>query len=220
MDTLVIVPVYNEWPHLKDVLDSLKKSFSHVLVVDDGSEDRDYLLFLRQGRIPYLSIPFNMGHWAAIQAGFRYAIHHAFDAAVSFDGDGQHLPEEIPSIVKALIDGHDIVVGGDISRAGITKRWCWQIMKTLSGLDVTDITSGFRIYNKKAMELLLSPECLNLEYQDLGVLFTAKTMGLRITEVPVKMAARSAQNSKVFPGGFSILRYLIITMIFILARKL
>lgn len=220
MNPLIIIPVYNEWPHLRDVLDSLETSFSHLLVVDDGSEERDYLLLLKEKMIQYLSIPFNTGHWAAIQAGFRYAIYHGFNAAVSFDGDGQHLAAEIPSILHALDDGYDIVVGGDITRAGMTKRWCWQLMNLFSELDIKDITSGFRVYNRKAMESLLSPACLNLEYQDLGVLFTAKTMGLRIGEVPVRMAARSAQKSRVFPGAFSILRYLIITMIFILARKL
>ncbi|RJR20544.1 MAG: glycosyltransferase family 2 protein [Desulfobacteraceae bacterium] len=219
MDAFIVVPVYNEWPHLKPVLDSLKARFPHILVVDDGSEDKGFLQHLKGERIPYLSFPFNMGHWAALQAGFRYALAMGHEVAVSFDGDGQHLPEEIPSLLKLVDEGCDIVIGCSHTRAGLTKRFCWSLLRSLSGLGVRDITSGFRAYNRKAMEHLLSPHCLNLEYQDVGVLFTARAGGLKLAEVPVRMAPRAAQQSRVFPGNLSILRYLLITLIFILVRK-
>jgi glycosyltransferase involved in cell wall biosynthesis len=218
MDTLVIVCAYNEWPHLGEVLSSLHARHPSILVVDDGSENRVYFSELDRMGIPYLPMPFNLGHWSAVQAGFRYALEKGFETAVTFDGDGQHLPEEIPYLLD-LLERFDIVVGCDTSRAGLAKRLCWSLMRRFSGLETIDLTSGFRAYNRRAMELLITEPYLNLEYQDLGVLFTAKSMGLRIGEVPVRMAERSDQTSRVFPGFFSVVRYLLITFIFIMARR-
>lgn len=218
MDTLVIVCAYNEWPHLGQVLSSLRRYHPNILVVDDGSENREYLSGLGENGIPYLSMPFNLGHWCAVQAGFRYALEKGFKAAVTFDGDGQHLPEEIHRLL-GLLGRFDLVVGCDTSRAGVGKRLCWSLMRGFSGLETIDLTSGFRAYNRRAMELLIREPYLNLEYQDLGVLFTARSMGLRIGEIPVRMVQRSDRTSRVFPGFFSIVRYLLITFIFIMARR-
>jgi hypothetical protein len=60
---------------------------------------------------------------------------------------------------------------------------------------------------------------LNLHYQDLGVLFMAQKMGLKIIEVPVRMTDRVNEKSKVFPTLASVVRYMLITLTFILARR-
>ena len=90
----------------------------------------------------------------------------------------------------------------------------------MSGLEIRDFTSGLRGYSRAAMKELIQGSFLNLDYQDLGVLFMAKKMGLRLMEVPVNMETRLGEKSKVFPNVASVMRYLFITLTFIVARRL
>jgi len=94
MQILVLIPVYNEWPHLLPILKDLRRHFSNILVVDDGSDDKSFLSHLKDNGFEYLSFPFNLGHWSAIQAGFRYGLKKGFDNAITFYRDGQRFPEQ------------------------------------------------------------------------------------------------------------------------------
>ncbi len=217
---LILVPVFNEWPHLLPVIQNLRKYFPNILVIDDGSHDKSYLDLLKKEGFEYLDLPFNMGHWCAIQTGFKYALANDFDGVVTFDGDGQHLPEGAMRIIPYFGQGYDVIIGKDNNRGGLSKKFCWGILNRLSGLDISDFTSGLRGYSRPAMSQLTHGSFLNLDYQDLGVLFIAKKKGLRLIEVPVKMETRMMEKSKVFPNLTSIVRYLFITLTFILARKL
>ncbi|MCG6877896.1 MAG: glycosyltransferase family 2 protein [Deltaproteobacteria bacterium] len=217
---LVLVPVFNEWPHLLPVLQKLQVHFSNILLIDDGSEDKSYLGLIKEEGFQYLDLPFNLGHWSAIQTGFRYALVNEFDGVITFDGDGQHLPEGALQIVPFLEQGYDVAIGGDNSRGGWTRKFCRGILNRFSGLDISDFTSGLRGYNRAAMGHLVQGAFLNLDYQDLGVLFMAKKKGLQLTEIPVNMETRIGEKSKVFPNLASVVRYLFITLTFITARKL
>jgi len=220
MRILVLIPVYNEWPHLLPILKGLRQHFSNILVVDDGSDDKSFLAYLKDDGFEYLSFPFNLGHWSAIQAGFRYALAKRFDGVITCDGDGQHLPEEARKIAPYLEQGYDVVIGRDNDRGDLTKKVCWKVLNTLSGLKIRDFTSGLRGYARSAMEVLIRDPFLNLDYQDLGVLFMAQQQGLTMTEVPVRMQERVGEKSKVFPTLPSVFRYLLITLTFILVRRL
>lgn len=220
MNPLILVPVFNEWPHLLPVLQRLRVHFSEILVIDDGSDDKGYLNLLKKEGYEYLSLPFNLGHWGAIQAGFKYALTQNFDGVITFDGDGQHLPEGALRIVSGLEEGYDVVIGKDNDRGGWSRKLCRGILNRLSGLDVSDFTSGLRGYSRAAMGQLVQGAFMNLDYQDLGVLFMAKKKGLRLMEVPVNMEIRVGEKSKVFPNLASVLRYLFITLTFIIARRL
>ena len=217
---LVLVPVFNEWPHLLTVLQNLRNHFSDILIIDDGSQDKSYLSLLQKEGFEYLDLPFNLGHWCAIQTGFKYALVNEFDGVITFDGDGQHLPEGALRIVPYLGQGYDVVIGKDNDRGGLSKKFCWGILNRLSGLEISDFTSGLRGYSRAAMGHLTHGSFLNLDYQDLGVLFMAKKKNLRLIEVPVKMETRLREKSKVFPTLTSVVRYLLITLTFIIARRL
>ncbi|MBW2708653.1 MAG: glycosyltransferase family 2 protein [Deltaproteobacteria bacterium] len=217
---LILVPVFNEWPHLLSVLQNLRKHFPHILVIDDGSDDKSYLSLLKKEGFEYIDIPFNLGHWCAIQTGFKYALTKGYDSVITFDGDGQHLSEGALRIVPSLEQGCDVVIGKDNDRGGWSKKFCWGMLNRLSGLDINDFTSGLRGYSRAAMGQLTHGSFLNLDYQDLGVLFMAKKKGLQLMEVPVKMETRLGEKSKVFPNFTSVIRYLFITLTFIIARRL
>jgi len=219
MHLLVIVPVFNEWPHVLPVLKGLKRYFANILVIDDGSSDKSYLSRLETDGYDYLNLPFNLGHWNAIQAGFRYGLLNGFGGAITCDGDGQHIPDEVHKIPAYLEQGYDIVIGQDNDRGSFGKKLCWRVLNNLSGIEIRDFTSGLRGYSRSAMEILLRDPFLSLDYQDLGVLFMAKKQGLNMTEVPVKMQERIGEKSKVFPSLPSVFKYLFITLTFILVRR-
>jgi len=216
---LVLVPVFNEWPHLLSVLQNLRAHFSDILVIDDGSDDKSYLGLLRKEGFEYVDLPFNLGHWSAIQTGFKYALIKGFDGVITFDGDGQHLPEGAIRFVPLLEQGVDVVIGGDPNRGGYSKKFCRGILNRISGLEINDFTSGLRGYSRVAMGHLVQGAFLNLDYQDLGVLFMAKKKGLQLVEIPVNMEVRQGEKSKVFPNVASVVRYLFITLTFIIARR-
>jgi len=219
MRILVLVPVYNEWPHLLPVLNGLRQHFSDILVVDDGSDDKSFLVNLKNEGFEYVSLAFNLGHWGAIQAGFRYALQEGYDGAITFDGDGQHLPEGAIRIKPYVEGGYDVVVGKDNGRGTLPKKVCWWALNRVAGLEIQDFTSGLRGYSRSAMNHLIQGPFLSLHYQDLGVLFMAQRMGLKMIEVPTPMKERADSKSKVFPTVTSIISYLCITLTFILVRR-
>jgi len=188
-------------------------------VVDDGSDDKSFLSHLKDDGFEYLSFPFNMGHWSAIQAGFRYALKKGYDGVITFDGDGQHLPEGALRIKPYMDEGYDVVVGNDNGRGTLPKKLCWKALNRLAGLEIQDFTSGLRGYSRSAMKELICGPFLSLHYQDLGVLFMAQKLGFKMLEVPTRMTDRVSEKSKVFPTLTSVISYMCITLTFIFVRR-
>jgi glycosyltransferase involved in cell wall biosynthesis len=211
--TLIIVPIHDEWPHAAGVLKNLRSRFPNILVIDDGTSERALKCFCKASKIDYIELPFNLGVWPAIQIGFRYALVKDYTYVVTFDGDGQHLPEEAEKLITQLDLGYDIVVGSCLERGGFLKKTCWLILRMLSGVEICDVTSGFRAYGRSAFQRFAQAEQADLEYQDLGVLLLAKKWGLKSTEVSTRMSERLGGRSKVFPGAKLILYYLLTTLV-------
>ena len=110
---LIIVPAFNEEASLPGVLRDLQEHIPNgdILVVDDGSRDGTAHVAAAAG-VPVVRLPFNLGIGGAVQTGYRHAQRNGYDIAVQFDGDGQHLATEIPSLLGHVIEGKaDIVVG-------------------------------------------------------------------------------------------------------------
>ena len=204
-DTLVIVPAYNEAASIHAVLDELRPhadAFS-VIVVDDGSSD-DTAALARERGVAVLSLLMNMGNGVAVQTGLKYALRRGYRFAAQFDADGQHLAGGLLRILSVAREGgSDVVVGsrflGDASfepsfmrRLGI--RLFSGLLHLASGIRVHDSTSGLRVFNRRAMDLLIRdyPD----HFPDADVLLSLSLGGCRIAEVPVTMRARAAGHSK------------------------
>jgi len=200
------------------VLDGLRVLCPHILVVEDGASEAVLRDYSREKHIDYIPLPFNMGAWAAIQTGFKYAVERDYEYVVTFDGDGQHLSEEIPTLLTFLDQGYDIVIGSCPARVGVMRKTCWLILRKLSGLKVNDVTSGFRAYRRKAFERFAQFSHVNLEYQDVGVLLLANRWELKIGEVCIRMSERLGGKSKVFPGIRSITKYFLVTLVSVLIK--
>jgi len=196
---LIIIPAYNEEQALPGVLADLACIEGvDVLVIDDGSADRTSQV-AREGGAYVATLPFNLGIGGALRTGFRYAARHGYTCAVQFDADGQHLAPEIEVLRGALHEGADIVIGtrfaGDDQSYAVGKvrsggmRVLRMLILLLAGDRLSDTSSGFRGFNRRAIELFASS--YPAEYLDsVEALLLALQSGLRVREVPVRMRER------------------------------
>ncbi|EHR79127.1 glycosyl transferase [Thermococcus litoralis DSM 5473] len=110
MKTLIIIPAYNEELTIGSVV-ALAKKYGDVLVVDDGSKDRTSEIAQKAGAI-VIRHEVNKGKGAALKTGFGYALANGYDVIVTIDADGQHNPDEIPLLLKPILEGEaDLVIG-------------------------------------------------------------------------------------------------------------
>lgn len=206
MKTLVIVPAYNEENSIEGVIRDLKDNFpgGDIVVINDGSGDNTSGVAKDNG-VNVIDLPYNLGIGGAMQTGFLYALENGHDVAIQFDGDGQHLADEIPKILGPYLQsGADLVVGSRfLSESGFTSSMQRRIgskvlsfiISSLVGKRITDTTSGFRVYGKSAIERFSSiyPE----DYPEVEALFLAHKMGLSIEEVPSEIRSRAVGKSSI-----------------------
>ncbi|MFI5296246.1 MAG: glycosyltransferase family 2 protein [Thermodesulfovibrionales bacterium] len=206
MKILVVVPAYNEENSIGGVIRDLTDNFpgGDILVVNDGSRDRTSETARKLGA-KVIDLPYNLGIGGAMQIGFLHALRENYDAAVQFDGDGQHRADQI---VKILVpwqsNGADLVVGSRfLSEGGFTSsiqrklgsKILSFVVSSLIGKRLTDTTSGFRLYGKKTIEFfsVLYPE----DYPEVEALILAHKKGLRVSEVPAEIDARKSGRSSI-----------------------
>ncbi len=208
MNTLIIIPAYNEAENLPAVLDDLRRFCPEAvpLIINDCSTDDTPAILLNLG-VDYLSLPVNLGIGGGVQAGYRYALTNGFDAAVQFDGDGQHMAEYVRSLLEPLENGQaDFVIGSRflekvgyqssaMRRFGI--RFLSRLIYRLCGLRVLDVTSGMRAANRKMIAYFA--EHYAQDYPEPEAILSAGLRGARITEVPVKMRERQGGKSSIDP---------------------
>ncbi len=206
MKTLVIVPAYNEEASLPGVISDLRQHVpeADIVVVNDGSRDRTPHIARELG-VKVLDLPVNLGIGGAMQAGYLYAAHHAYDVAIQFDGDGQHRADEIEKLLRPLAAGEaDLVIGsrfvqGGDYKAPFFRRIGMRIFSfTLSGIlssPVTDTTSGFRAGNNRIAGYFARtyPE----DYPEVEALVLVHKQGMRIVEVPVSMRERTGGQTSI-----------------------
>ena len=103
MKVLVIIPAYNEEENILRVVRQLEAANTgcDYVVINDCSKDNTPEI-LDENKINHIDLPVNLGLTGAVQTGYKYAYENNYDAAIQFDGDGQHLPEYIPALVKDL----------------------------------------------------------------------------------------------------------------------
>ena len=196
----VVIPTYNHGRQLRDVLaKTLRLSFP-VFVVDDGSTDSTPQVLASFSQVTVLRHDQNLGKGASLLNGFSLALNVA-DYAVTLDADGQHDPDDIPSLVRAVPDHERALVLG--KRSGMehasvpwTSRWGRKFSNfwvwASCGKWVADSQSGFRVYPL--------PETLGLgarsrRFQfEVEILVRAIWSGIPVLEVPVQAIYGPAQE--------------------------
>jgi glycosyltransferase involved in cell wall biosynthesis len=205
------VPAYNEAETVSDVVGELRRYAPHfdVLVVDDGSTDRTGRV-ARAAGATVVRHPFNLGIGGAVQTGFVFALEHGYDYMVQVDGDGQHCPDEVGKLTTVMLDDPtvDMVCGSRFMTkdreypAPISRRTGIHIfafiLSRLVGQRVSDPTSGFRLYNRRAITLFARD--YPHDYPEVEAILMVHAHRLKMREVPVRMLQRGGGISSIRSG--------------------
>ena len=187
-----IIPAYNEAKLIGGVIESLKPYVGTIVVINDGSKDNTANEALRHGAV-VLTHLINRGQGAALETGDRYALSGEAEVIIHFDADGQFIPEEIPQIIKPVIEGRaDVVLGSRF----LTKRPQMPAFKrhiifpvarlvnrVLLGVRYSDPQSGFRAFSRQALAQISisndgSAHCSEILHQ-------ISRFHLKVIEVPI-----------------------------------
>jgi glycosyltransferase involved in cell wall biosynthesis len=210
MKTVAIIPAYNAEKTIGMVVMLTKKHVSKVIVIDNNSKDKTVVEAFNNGAIVYYQLIQGAGAttrkaWDSIKWDKYY------DCTVTLDSDGQHMPEEIPRLVKPILDNEaDVVVGVRFLEGCDTNKlkdmdmiscpryrrfgnWVITTIYNFGHKPLSDSQSCFRAFNKRAVELL------SIEENGFGfsveMLIKARKMGLRIKEVPITCIYHSNYKS-------------------------
>ena len=214
------MPAFNESDVIADVIDQIRAHCDFpVVVVDDASTDDTAARALLAGAT-VIPLAVQLGAWSATQTGLRYALRKGYEVAVSMDADGQHKAASLEALMLPVVQGAaDVAIGACTRRGSLLRRIAWVIMKRTSGLALEDITSGFRVYNRRAIRQLAGWRATLLDYQDIGVLLLLQSKGLRIVDVKVAMQARTNGKSRVFHSWLMVVYYMCVTLALGLSKR-
>lgn len=218
---LAIVPAYNEQEAIAGTIAHLRRLVPgmDVLVINDGSQDATSAVARATGEAVVVDLPCNLGIGGAVQTGFKYADRQGYDFAVQFDADGQHLAEEIDKLLAPLRSGEaDVVLGSRFLglksfRSTAARRlgiWLFYMVNSvLIKQAITDNTSGFRAYNRRAIAFLA--DHYPTDYPEPEAVILLKKNGFVLSEVPVAMQERQGGASSI--AGLWSLYYMVKVML-------
>lgn len=221
-DILVIIPAYNEAESIVGVINSIVGKYPEidVVVVDDGSYDDTAKLARSTKEALVISLPYNIGIGGCVQTGFKYAQKNDYDYAIQFDGDGQHLVEEINKILSPVISGEaDCVIGSRFVQSGENyqpdplRKLGIYVLRMFSyayvGQRISDQTSGFRAFNKDCIAVLA--DYYPKDYPEPEVIILLGRNHYKIKEVYTQMRERQGGISSipVWQGPYYIIKVLV-----------
>ena len=161
MFTIACIPAYNEERNIEKTIINVAKFVNQVIVCDDGSTDNTVLKAENAGAY-VIKLQKNLGKGAALKEIFKFAKSSNIDIMITIDADGQFVPEEIPLLLKPIIEKKsDIVVGYRFDDKTempkyrkIGNKFLDKITNLAENIGVRDTQSGFRSYSKKAVEII------------------------------------------------------------------
>jgi glycosyltransferase involved in cell wall biosynthesis len=219
---IVCIPAFNEAERITDIIARAKQYSSDIIVCDDGSVDSTYKVATSAGAT-VIRHPSNKGYGAAIKTLFQAARERHADIMVTLDSDGQHDPNQIPAVIRPILeDGFDVVIGSRFLRGddlrkvpsyrSIGVKTITKLAQLTSYGNLTDAQSGFRAYGRKAISMIdLTEEGMAVSTE---ILMRAGQSNLLIKEVPITIRydieGASTHNPILHGGGvvLSIIRFL------------
>lgn len=215
----VVIPAYNEGSVIDDVLSKVPRSIAghpvKIIVVNDGSKDNTAEEVAKHKDVTLINHLLNSGAGAATRTGLTYAESVGYDLVATYDGDGQHHPQDLVKVIKAALDNKaDLVIG---SRLADLKGMPWY--KTLGNFGLSTITyvifgsfvldsqSGLKAFNKLALS------AVRFKSNDYAfcseIIWRAKQHKLSIVEIPVRAIytgySTSKANRQLKINGFNLI---------------
>lgn len=231
IDTLVVVPTYNEADNLADLLGqllALPVSLG-VIVVDDNSPDgtgalADAWAARYPERVMVIHRAQKLGLGTAYLAGFRRALSEGAMRVMTMDADFSHHPRYIPAMIALSAQRH-VVIGSRYIPGGGHRYWTWQriilsrvanlVARWALGLDAHDVTAGFRLYRREVLESIPLDRIFSNGYSFLvEMLFLCQRQGWQIGETPIIFEDRRRGKTKIsrqeiFKAQYTVLRLLV-----------
>jgi glycosyltransferase involved in cell wall biosynthesis len=200
----IVVPLFNEEGNVQPLLESLKETLLglqvtyEIILVNDGSRDATWPLVqaasMHDSCVKGVSLSRNFGHQNAIFAGMHYA---RGDAIITMDGDLQHPPKTIPGLYRAWQEGYKVVETRRIETGNVSffkrvaSRWFYMIFSRLSGLQMSQGTSDFRLVDRQVAEAMK-----DMKDADLFLRGISHWVGFRKTTVSYMLAERHTGETK------------------------
>ena len=210
----LVVPTYNEADNLEPLVHAALEALpegSHLLVVDDSSPDGTGELADRiaagDERVEVLHRRGKRGLGPAYVEGFERALKGGATLVAQMDADFSHDPADLPRLLERLGDadlvlGSRYVAGGGVTDWGRVRRLVsrggsWYARKVL-GLDVRDLTGGFKCFRREVLEAIDLPTVRSRGYAfQVELTHRAVRAGFRVVEVPIVFRDRRVGHSKM-----------------------
>lgn len=203
MKVCVIIPTFNESKTVPELVKKILAQNLSVVIVDDGSTDNTARIAQNSGA-RVIRNEKNLGKGASLIRGFKYALENNFEEVITMDGDGQHLPEDIPFFLRlAKFSDGDIFIGNRMSKTQkmpfiriLTNKFMSWIISCISGQEIPDTQCGFRLIKIGVLKrVALKTSKYETESE---ILIKAARMGFKVTSVPIK-SIYSGQKSQINP---------------------
>lgn len=212
----VVIPCYNVAYALDDILAQLRLDPVDVVVVDDGSTDATSETALTH-KVKVIKNNHNLGKGASLRRGFAYALSQGYEAVITMDGDGQHLPSDIKCFLKAesSTPEADMIIGSrmahpmgmpwlrrltNIVMSGLISRMC--------GQNIPDTQNGFRLIRSRLLgRLELHSNKFEIETE---IILKAAAYGVKITSIPIASVYKN-HPSRISPllDTFRFIRFIL-----------
>ena len=206
MSVLVLIPAFNEEGAVGHVVREVRDVVPDiaVLVVDDCSADATATIAAQAGA-RVLRLPYHLGLGGCVQAGYTLAFELGYEYVIRVDGDGQHDPQYIPTILDVLRNSGCQMVIGSRYMAGGGQYTSWSrrvgivffrlVLRPILGRWVYDPTSGFVGVNRQALSVF--SRSFPLEYPEIETLVVLQRRRFAFQEVPCRVRPRRAGRSTI-----------------------
>jgi dolichol-phosphate mannosyltransferase len=212
--TLVVTPTYNEKDNLVRFVDAVRGALpeADVLVVDDNSPDGTGAiadaLAAKDPKVRVIHRPGKLGLGTAYVQAFTRGLAEGYDRFFEMDADLSHDVRYLPAFVRALDDGFDVVIGsrnipgGNVEGWGPGRHFISKggsfYSRTILGLPVRDLTSGYKAYSRRALEAIALEEIDSNGYSfQIEMTYRALRRGMTVKEVPIVFVDRTLGQSKM-----------------------
>ncbi len=211
---LIVVPTYNERDNVAEVVDRFLAAApdAELLFVDDASPDGTGEVLdgiaATERRVHVMHRAGKLGLGTAYLDGFRWGLARGFELLLEMDADFSHDPRYLPDLLARARAGADVVVGSRYVAGGGTENWGLSrklisrggslYARTILGVRVRDLTSGFICWRRRALEAIDLDSIASNGYSfQIEMKYRALRAGLRVEEVPIVFVDRRVGQSKM-----------------------
>lgn len=200
MKTCIIIPSHNESNTIAGLISQVQSLKLGLVVIDDGSTDNTAVIAEKNGAVVIRNAR-NQGKGASLIRGFEYCLKNNFDAAITMDGDGQHLPEDIPNFISLAEKKEEIglIIGNRMFNCGnmpfirvMTNKFMSWLLSRIIRQKIYDSQCGFRLIKRKVLEeLSLKTHKFEIESE---IIIEAGRKRFKIESIPIQTVYRKERS--------------------------